>query len=259
MEIIWYGTATVLLNSNGKSILFDPFTGLEGAENKTDINKFFKKENIFITHGHFDHLSDIKEIIENGEATVYCGEVPYKILEKRKADLDKIVVINPHDNFNFDDIKIKVIKSTHNKTDMLLVLKHLADFFRNMKYLRNFFNITVKKRDYIEGNETSAFIVEAENKKMLILGSMGLPEEEKNELDNIDILVLPYQGKFNNAAAAKEIIEKILPKTVVLSHFDDSFPPMTEHVDTQPFIESMKNEYPEITVIKPEYERAIEF
>lgn len=258
MKIIWYGTASILLKSNGDSILFDPFVSLKGGENKTDINKYLNEKNIFITHGHFDHLGDAKEIIENGKATIYCTNIPFGILKRKKVNPDRVVVISPDDTFNFGEIKIKVIKSKHNKVDMLLILKHILNFPRSFKYMRNLIFILARKRHFAEGKETSAFIVEAEDKKMLVLGSMALDKSE-NKFDNIDILVLPFQGRSNNAICAKEIIKDVKPKTVILSHFDNTFPPLTEEIDTEPFISAMKHEFPEMTVIKPEFQRAIEF
>ena len=38
---------------------------------------------------------------------------------------------------------------------------------------------------------------------------------------------------------------------ILLDHFDDAFPPVSEHVDTRRFKKLMDEEYPQIKVVKP--------
>ena len=256
MKITWFGAATILIETNNNRILFDPFAGLYGCENHNDIGKFLDEENIFITHGHFDHLYNVKDILKKGKGTVYCTKTPYKTLKKQRADINKIIVIEPLDIFKIGNIKIKVLKAKHNKLDMLLFFKRLFSF-RSLKFLSNIFFMAENNAVYQEGRETAAFLIEAENKKVLVLGSMGL-DKKVSYTKNIDVLILPYQGRLDNLKPASQIVKIIKPKTVVLNHFDDAFPPLTKSVDTEPFFDKMNVQYSDIKIIKPEFEKIIE-
>lgn len=56
MKITWYGTASILLESEGERLLFDPFVELAGASNPNSLEDFVQETDICITHGHVDHL-----------------------------------------------------------------------------------------------------------------------------------------------------------------------------------------------------------
>ena len=52
----------------------------------------------------------------------------------------------------------------------------------------------------------------------------------------VDVLVWPFQGRTNITKYSLPIIEKIKPKTIILDHFDDAFPPVTTHINTEKFL-----------------------
>ena len=58
------------------------------------------------------------------------------------------------------------------------------------------------------------------------MGSMNLREDEAYP-KNADLLVLPYNGWEDNFPPAARIIERLNPKRIVLTHYDDTFPPVT--------------------------------
>ena len=55
-----------------------------------------------------------------------------------------------------------------------------------------------------------------------------------------DLLILPLQGRSDQDTYALRIVEKLLPKWVLLDHYDDTFPPMTSPVDPGGFEENVK-------------------
>ena len=69
------------------------------------------------------------------------------------------------------------------------------------------------------------------------MGSMNL-REEIDYPAGADVLVLPYNGWPDNLPPAKAIIERLRPKTVLLDHWDDTFPPLTTPVDTAPVVDA---------------------
>ena len=43
MKITWYGTASILLESEGERLLFDPFVELAGASNPNSLEDFVQE------------------------------------------------------------------------------------------------------------------------------------------------------------------------------------------------------------------------
>ena len=54
------------------------------------------------------------------------------------------------------------------------------------------------------------------------------------------------------------MLSRLRPKAVVLSHFDNAFPPMSRDVDLQPLKKLMAEKFPQIRVVKPTAGKAIE-
>ena len=102
-----------------------------------------------------------------------------------------------------------------------------------------------------------AFDVKAEHRELLILGSLALDPAETYP-EGVDVLILPYQGNNDLPARAEEVLSRLRPKAVVLSHFDNAFPPMSRDVDLQPLKKLMAEKFPHIKVVKPTAGKAIE-
>lgn len=66
----------------------------------------------------------------------------------------------------------------------------------------------------------------------MLFGSAGIDENVELPKD-IDVLIWPFQGRTGMTKYSLPIIEKINPKTVILNHFDDAFPPITGTVKTE--------------------------
>ena len=66
------------------------------------------------------------------------------------------------------------------------------------------------------------FILESEDIKICHLGDLGtdLSEKQLNEIDGVDILMIPIGGKYTiDAKKAIEIIKKLEPKVVIPMHY----------------------------------------
>lgn len=86
MKVTYYGQAGFGMKLNGKDILFDPFvTKNEQAKGKIDL-KDIPADYLLLTHGHFDHVADVAEVVKNTDAriisnyeiTSYYGEQDMK-------------------------------------------------------------------------------------------------------------------------------------------------------------------------------------
>lgn len=75
----------------------------------------------------------------------------------------------------------------------------------------------------------------ADNKKIFLMGSAGNIKEADIPKD-IDILILPYQGKSNICSYSLKLVGKIKPKTIILTYFDYAYPPITSEINTDKFV-----------------------
>ena len=78
IKIKWLGTANYILELGSVRLHFDPF--FLRNENSFPVLKTKKEEiknidAIFISHGHFDHITEAGWLAENLEIPVYCSEI----------------------------------------------------------------------------------------------------------------------------------------------------------------------------------------
>lgn len=255
MKITWFGTASLLIENEEDRILIDPFLPLIGAENHPSLLDYQKEDSILITHGHIDHLGSVPKILRCSEATVYCSALPAATLEKKKADSDQIVIIRPGDILHFGGIKVTPLSGKHIEFDAKLI-RHTFLNLRILRYFPNFLSLLFRNHTYAEGNETLTYLIETGGKKVLVLGSLALHETTEYP-KYVDMLVLPYQGAADLVSAALSIIAQIEPRTVLLDHFDDAFPPISRHIDTKPLKKALAEHYPELPVVKPTAGKAV--
>ncbi|MDR3305379.1 MAG: MBL fold metallo-hydrolase [Clostridiales Family XIII bacterium] len=258
MNITWHGNASIALESEGTRLLFDPFVPLPGAATPTRPEVFHGFPNILITHGHLDHLLNTPALAKNG-AVVYCTKTPRITLINAGTDASRIVPVAPGGTLSFGPVRVIALKGKHAKFDPPLVLRTLLSP-RMLKYPENRALIRKTHPHFLEKGETLIFKIETEEKTILLLGSMALPPGiVTKDYARPDVLILPYQGHTNNLKYAIEMMRELSPRTVLLDHFDDAFPPASRNVDLTPFLAAMKEQRPGIKVIVPKAGEPIRF
>ena len=94
MKLIWHGTASVEIVCSSGRILFDPFVPLKGSEVQVKLEDFDGFTDIFLTHGHFDHILSIPEIVRrNPSALVYGTKTPCETLQRKGVGQKNLVRI----------------------------------------------------------------------------------------------------------------------------------------------------------------------
>ena len=68
MKLSWHGTASILLESEGYRIAFDPFLTIPLHETtcrrKLHAVKYRTADSVLVTHGHFDHIGAVKPLAQ---------------------------------------------------------------------------------------------------------------------------------------------------------------------------------------------------
>lgn len=259
MKITWLGTASIRIEAEGEKILFDPFVQLVGGENPNCIEDFLQDDTICITHGHLDHLMEAPEFLEEegaGEATVFCGSVAADTLAKLVMDTSNVVRVESGTCFKIGKIAVKVWEGKHAKPGMGESVKKLFSP-RLFRYFKNALALGYLNLKFPEKGQTYLYELRAEGKTVLVMGSLGLKEEIAYPT-GADLLILPFQGSACLEQEALEVVERLQPKRILLDHFDDAFPPVSNSVDTRGFKKLMDEQFPQIPVVKPVAQKAVE-
>ncbi len=247
MRITWFGTASLLVETGDATLAFDPFDGIPLSEKRPGngilphVEEFRRAEHVFLTHGHFDHIMHIPSIYKDTGCMIYGTETPIHTLMKHGVPQTQTEKVIPGDCVVLGNTKVRVFKSKHCRFDFPLIMRTVFSK-RSLRRFGRLLRLLYLNSVYPEKRETLCYVVGSEEKNVMILGSLGLdPEVEYPQ--GADLLILPYQGKNDPEKAALAIVERIMPKMIVLDHFDDSFPPMTSEIPTENFIKIVEERY----------------
>jgi L-ascorbate metabolism protein UlaG (beta-lactamase superfamily) len=256
MEIKWYGTATLAYEAEDQTILFDPFFPMNPALPTPNLKELAGYGEIFITHGHFDHLIDVPAVVEAGGGPVFCSAEAAETLGREGVAQSKTNVIGPGDQIERGPFKITAFRGKHIRFDLKLILQTLFNR-RMIAHSRNLIPLLKGSLRYPKG-EVLVFLIEAEGKKILHLGSLSLDDEVRYPR-GVDLLMIPYQGRSDLLTYTPKFLERLEPQALYLHHFDDSFPPVSSPVEVQPFIDWVKEGFPGMKLIQPEPFKPVSF
>lgn len=255
IKFTWYGTASVLLDLDGEKILFDPFFRMNSKLEQPKLEEFCDVDYIFNTHPHFDHLCDLPKILKNTKAKFYGTPTAYLRLETQGVDVEKKVeILCPHEHIQTKNADIFIHRTRHVKNDVFLILRTAFRIIFKFKF-KKALQILSAHHKFLMGGDIVAYEVRAKDKTILIFGSAGF-DENANLPENVDVLIWPFQGRSNISSYSQKIISRIKPKLVILDHFDNAFPPITNNIKTQKFVNKMKSKQ-KLKVIVPKYKRTI--
>ncbi|MCF0146725.1 MAG: MBL fold metallo-hydrolase [Eubacterium sp.] len=265
-SLTWLGTNSFKVKTPETEFLVDPFVCLDKAEHRNSLRDFLDVPAIFITHGHFDHLCHVPLILKRQPTRVFCTERPAASLlnalissgtgkDEAKELCRDVVTIAPGSEFDFDDVHVRVFQGKHIRFDLGLSLKTLlpSNIARAPKNVPHILKLHPR---YPEGGQTILYDMESAGKHIQFLGSLDLADVEYPR--NADLLVMPYQGRSDMVPSARKVIRRLKPKRILLSHFDNTYPPLTHSIDTGGLEKMMREEFPEIGFTIPQFRASIQ-
>ncbi len=239
MRITWYGTAALLLETGDAVLAFDPFEGIPPEAAHPEKGPFpHRKElqradRVFVTHGHFDHVLQIPALYRGTGSVIFATKTPVRTLGKRGVPAERLRTIRPGSVVTLGGTTVRAFQGRHCRFDAALLFRTLFG-----KQAREnpgqLFRLLRRHFACPEKGEILCYEVAHGGKRIMILGSLGLDPKTAYPR-GADLLILPFQGKSDLPAAALPILERLRPKSVLLDHYDDSFPPMSAEIDTKEF------------------------
>jgi L-ascorbate metabolism protein UlaG (beta-lactamase superfamily) len=211
VEVLWLGQAAFKITSpGGKVIVLDPFlvnNPKTPAEYK-NLDKLGKVDLILVTHGHGDHVGDVKELAAKTKAKVYgpagliatlvdLGWVPAE-QGVRFGKGGKVQPLGPQ-------ITITQVRAEHSSEVTVT-------------------DPATKKSTTHPGGEPAGFIIELENGfKLYHMGDTGIFGDMKLIADYYkpDLVLMPIGGHFvmDPKDAAHATREWLKPKFVIPIHY----------------------------------------
>lgn len=196
MKIIWLGQAGLLMETEGISIIIDPYLSDSVAavnpknKRRVEVEERFlqlRPDVLICTHNHLDHTDPetLKHYLDrDGGITVLAPESAWQEVRKFGHD-HNYVRFNRHTQWTYKHIRFTAVKAEHSDVHPIGV------------------------------------IIEAEGKVLYITGDTLYNTEIFEDLpERIDIVFLPVNGVGNNMNMedAKRFCEKIGPRKAVPLH-----------------------------------------
>lgn len=199
------GHASFKMKVNDKVIFLDPYGGDDSLYNE-------KANLILSTHEHMDH-SDPKKI-------ALVRDKNTKILTSTKNAKNikgNVIAIDPGQKQEIEGITIHGVPGY------------------NVRRFRS------PNKPFHPKEIQTAFVIEAGGKRIYFAGDTDFIEEMKN-LENIDVAMLPIDGKYTmDPQEAMDAVGVIKPKMVIPMHWRDE--------DPEKFKTDVELEYPDVKVI----------
>jgi len=246
MEITWYGTASLILREENTSIAFDPFGGLpihsiaHPPKALPCEQKLGSIEQVFVTHGHLDHIYHIPRLYRDTDVKVHCTAAPERTLIRHGFSPEKIQEISPGWNGQIGPFHITAYQGRHCVFDAPL-LAHIFFSSKTFRHPAHLFHLLKLHLTYREKREILFYELTCHGLRIQIMGSMNLDPRTEYPT-GADVLILPLQGRSDQDVYALELVKRLMPKSVLLDHYDNSFPPLSGDVDTSGFIRNVWQE-----------------
>lgn len=113
MRITYYGHSCFLVQTNGKTLIIDPFISPNEQASSIDVSEI-RCDYMILTHGHGDHIADVMNIAKNNPEMVLISN--YEIVTHYADKGIQGHGMNHGGKFNFDFGTIKLVNAVHSSS-----------------------------------------------------------------------------------------------------------------------------------------------
>ncbi|VVJ16493.1 Secreted protein [Amycolatopsis camponoti] len=252
MTLRWWGNNGWEIRVGTKTILIDPWltrfkTGTytpAGADPRTplSVNKelidgyldrgFLHADHILVTHGHYDHLTDVPYLAQRTGATVIGTETHLSLMAALGAPEDQLAIASGGEDLTFDGYSIRILRSLHSAVGARAQVP-----FPGSRPLSRRDRPRVIS-DLLEGG-TLAYCVTGGGASVVNFGGSNYVESELAGL-RPDVVLLPVGG-----AKVTQYVPRLLrtlgnPRMVAATHWDDFDLPLGQAQDPNGGLEVLR-------------------
>jgi L-ascorbate metabolism protein UlaG (beta-lactamase superfamily) len=267
--IRWLGNANFEFAYKGKVYLFDAYFDRSPRSHRLGFTAadVSKADAIFVSHAHFDHISDIGAVATQTGAPVVGAPITAETARKLGAPENQIVVAKGGETMKFGDATVEIALAQHSTiqpglTDIYASLyrndsppfseqeKNLLDHVRSLG--------TFDPKVITEGTLAYGLVFPSGFKAVLIGSSGPITPGVRalaEKLGPVDVAIVAYQV---HAVADTQIeytwpfIELFKPKLFLPAHHDAA-PPAWVDLGLEPLFDKIRAEMPGTAFLAPLY------
>ncbi len=253
LELTWYGNATLRIRSKDTTLVLDPFLSRNPALPRFDSTVLSGIDGILVTHGHFDHTADLPWLVRRaGGVPVHAAEdLARHLTTSRDLARHDVQAVTLGEPLAVGDMTLTALRARHVHLDLRLKLSTLLRMACPTRWntLRQAPSLL---REHARCPEVSctAWVIDDGDQTLVHLGSLGLDSEGRYP-ERPDILALPLQGNTHIVDLGVQVVARLRPRTVVVHHIDDAFPPLSRTIDPGPFVHRVTTRWADTRVIVP--------
>jgi len=195
MKITSLGHATLLIETNGKKLIIDPFISGNPLAKDKFIVENIEADYILVTHAHQDHVLDVQDIAEaNPTARLISNFEIVTYFSKYGIDGHPM---NHGGSWDFDFGRVTMVNAWHSSS------------FADGTY----------------GGNPAGFVIESEGKAVYIAGDTGLTMDMKliPLFAKLDLAVLPLGDNFTMGVESAAVAADFVECNRVLGYHYDTF------------------------------------
>lgn len=237
MEVTWHKTACFTIEEGDTTLLVDPFLPLNSDKEEKErlFSLFLRASFLLVTHNHFDHAMPVPALVQaNPALPVYGTKDVLRTLSSLGVPEENLHEIRAGERFFCGSFSIRPYPSVHMRYAFyrlpalgIRCLLHLSECRQILRLNRPFDRVVHGAREIL------LFDVEGKDKRVQIMGSMGLKEDVVYPT-GADLLLLAYAGAFRPQQKALSYAKRLAPQKILPHHFDDTYPPLTSKENLAP-------------------------